>query len=120
QLVEALAQRQVGAALRVQVRGPPGGVQLQRGQEEFAFGHGGRYSKGIINVQIVSGVEAEHYHKGCRARSVTAAVNALRLLLYPPGGTMKVCRTASCWKPTTSGKRRPGSTCTSKISSTAV
>ena len=33
---------------------------------------------------------------------------------------MNVCWIVSCWKPITSGKRRPGKSCTSKISSTAV
>ncbi|GEM_PF-4769322 len=36
------------------------------------------------------------------------------------GGTMNVCWIVSCWKPITSGKRSPGNSCTSKISSTAV
>src|SRR5438445_792260 len=44
--------------------------------------------------------------------------------LVPPdaseGGRMNVWWNVSFWKPITSGKRRPGRSCTSKISSTAV
>src|SRR5829696_5206306 len=34
-----------------------------------------------------------------------------------PGGTTNVLLIVSCWKPSTSGKRLPGRSCTSKISS---